>query len=164
MSWHHDLIHPIMSRCHQIKESFIAHIKIFCSGLRDNRMVELCEDHRWSDVTPDRPFSILSAGAPSRMAGWRLDFNGFSISSELLRTRIRYAAISCTANIVKTFFKVYCFCFTSQSQPQWRKDNLRLPPPLIPYIYDIIKPYHWMSGLWNAAVKRLTMLLMCFSC
>lgn len=154
VSWQHHLIHPILSPCQQFKESFIAHMKTFCSGLRDGTMVGVWEDHRWSDVTHDRPFAISSAGAPSRMAGWRLDLNSFSISSELLRTRI------IPAQQMLSFFQVHHFCFTSQSQPlKTRWPATPLPPLLLPFPTSVSSTAEWADYETQQLSDYLLMVL-----
>lgn len=49
--------------------------------IKESRTAKLSKDQHWSDVTANSSLSSLSVGVPSRMVDWRLDANGFSISS-----------------------------------------------------------------------------------
>lgn len=97
-------------------------------------------------------FSIFSAGAPSRMAGWRLDFNSFYISSELLRTRI----IPAQQMLSRLFWRSTTSVLPLSPNLCENKMACDSSASLIASVYNVGKLYHWMSGLQNAAVQLLT--------
>lgn len=85
-------------------------------------------------------------------AGWRLDFNSFYISSELLRTRI----IPAQQMLSRLFWRSTTSVLPLSPNLCENKMACDSSASLIASVYNVGRLYHWMSGLQNAAVQLLT--------